>query len=297
MGDTPGSRGGAVALLVVAIVSVQLGASVAKGVFPLIGPQGMAGLRTTFAALILAAAWRPWRGPLSREGRRAVMLYGAVLGFMNLTFYLALQRIPQGVAVAIEFLGPLAVALAASRRPLDFAWAGLAALGLALMAPRSGGTGPLDPVGIVFAVCAAACWALYIVFGKRAGTLVHGGRATALGMATAALVTLPFAVAHAGTALLQREAVLPALLVAVLSSAVPYSLEMVALKRLPSQTFGILMSLEPALAALFGLLINGETLSLTQWTAIASVMVASAGSAATAGRRVGEALAEGEAVP
>ncbi|WP_164010992.1 threonine/homoserine exporter RhtA [Pyxidicoccus trucidator] len=278
----------AVAVLAVlaAMSTIQFGASLAKGLFPVLGAQGTTALRLGFATLILLAFWRPWRRKLTRRDVLAVGVYGAALGGMNLTFYLALERIPLGIAVAIEFTGPLAVALLSTRRPIDFVWALLAVAGILLILPLSEASQPLDPVGVVWALAAGACWALYILFGQRAGAAVHGGTATSLGMATAALLVMPFGVAHAGEGLLNVSLWPAALGVAVLSSALPYSLEMIALKELPTRTFGILMSLEPAIAAVSGLVILGEQLALVQWVAIGCVILASAGSAATARKSV-----------
>ncbi|MBO9539453.1 DMT family transporter [bacterium] len=260
------------------LVSLTVGASFAKHLFPVLGAEGTTAYRAVFAAILLLAIWRPWRLPLSAKDARTIVLYGAVTGLMNLLFYMSIARIPLGVAIAIEFTGPLAVAMAASRRALDFAWIGFAVLGMGLLLPLTEGSGTLDPVGVGFALGAAVCWALYIVFGKRAGQ-IPGGQATSLGMLTAALVVLPFGVARAGTALLDPALMLAGLGVGILSSAVPYSLEMVALKRLPKQTFGILLSMEPAIGALAALVILGEQLTLLQWLAIASIIVASIGSA------------------
>lgn len=261
-----------------AMTSIQAGASLAKRLFPLAGPAGITTLRLVLAAAILAALWRPWRARLSREAWRAVLLYGTALGVMNLTFYLALERLPLGITVAIEFLGPLGVALWSSRRPLDFLWAMLAVFGVFSILPLASDA-PLDPLGLVYVLCAAACWAAYIVFGQRAGALVPGGMAAALGMCVAALAgSLPGAVS-AGTALLEPRVLVLGLGVAVLSSALPYSLEMAVLRRLRPQTFGIMMSLEPALAALMGFLLLGERLTPRQWTALACIIAASFGSA------------------
>lgn len=201
---------------------------------------------------------------------------------MNLCIYQAMARIPIGVAIAIEVTGPLAVALFGSRRPRDVLWVVLAVAGLLPLLPVRGATG-LDPVGMVWAAAAAACWALYIVFGKRASAL-PGGQAAAWGMLVATTFTLPLGVAHAGAALLAPGVLLTGLAVAVLSSAAPYSLEMVALRRLPRHVFGLLVSASPAVAALVGFFMLGERLSALQWAAIACVVGASAGSALSAGR-------------
>ncbi len=264
--------------LVAAMTSIQAGASLAKRLFPLAGPEGITTLRLVLAALILAAVWRPWRARLDRAAWKAVALYGAALGLMNLTFYLALERLPLGLTVAIEFTGPLAVALYASRRGLDLLWAALAVTGIVLILPLASDA-PLDPVGLFFVLVAAACWAAYIVYGQRAGRLAPGGMATALGMAMAALVGAPLGAWKAGAALLEPRVLALGLAVAVLSSALPYSLEMVALKRLKAQTFSVMMSLEPALAALMGFVLLSERLTGRQWAAIACIIAASLGAA------------------
>jgi len=270
-----------------AVTALGLGTSWAKhALFPAVGAQGTTALRVGFSALLLLAIWRPWRWPLRRGDARAVVLYGATLGLMNLSFYMALRTIPFGLAVAIEFAGPLTVAVLSSRRALDFVWVALAAAGLSLLLPVGQGLGgsTLDPVGVLWALAAATCWGLYIVFGKRLGHL-HAGHSVALGLSVAALVVLPVGVAHAGAALLAPGVLLVGLCVAAISSAIPISLEMVALKRLPKEAFGIMISMEPAVAALLALGLLGERLSFTQWLAIALVMGASVGCVATARRR------------
>jgi len=271
-----------IALLVASMISIQFGASVAKGLFPALGPEGTTALRCGIAALILLALQRPWRARLPPSALLTVGLYGASLGLMNLLFYLSLARIPLGVAVALEFTGPLSVALLSSHRARDLLWVALAAAGIVLILPLSRSSRPLDPVGVAFALAAGVCWALYIVLGQRAGKAVQGGAATALGMLAAALVVAPVGVLRAGPRLLQSHLWPLALAVAVFSSALPYSLEMHALRRLPARTFGILMSLEPALAALAGLVMLRERLSPAQGAAIACIIAASAGSAWTA---------------
>ncbi|WP_110350953.1 EamA family transporter [Methylobacterium sp. B4] len=257
------------------MVSIQSGAALAKGLFPVVGAAGVTTLRVGFSALILLAVWRPWRRSPERGEIGAIALYGAALGLMNLLFYLALRTIPLGVAVAIEFTGPLAVALFGSRRALDFAWIGLAVLGLGLLLPL-GETSTLDPTGAALALGAGLCWAGYIVFGQRAGR-AGGGRAVALGMAVAALVVAPVGIAEAGADLLVPATFGTGLVIAVMSSALPYSLEMFALTRLPRPAFGVLMSLEPAVAALAALALLGERLTLVQWGAIGCIVAASAG--------------------
>lgn len=263
-------------LTLTAMMSVQVGAAMAKQMFAQVGAQGAVTLRVVLAAAVLFLVQRGWRMAPSAAALRLVLPYGVILGVMNLCFYMALRTLPLAVVVAIEFIGPLAVSVLDSRRPRDLLWVALAALGILLMrAP--GLNGRLDPGGLLLAFAAGICWGLYIVFGKRAGALGEA-RATTLGMIIAALVVLPFGVADAGARLLDAALLPRALVVAVLSSALPYSLEMFVMGRLPQRTFGILMSLEPAIAALFGLAILGETLTAIQCLAIVCVIAASLGS-------------------
>lgn len=282
-----------VVALVTGMVSLQCGAALAKGLFPVVGAAGVSALRVGFSALILLIFWRPWRRSLSARQAGTIALFGAALGLMNLTFYLALRTIPLGPAVAIEFSGPLAIALSASRRRADFAWIGLAVLGLFLLLPLRE-TGGLDPAGVAYALVAALCWALYIVFGQRAGR-IDGGQAVSLGMLAAALVVAPFGLAESGAALFAPATLALGFGIAVLSSALPYSLEMVALRRLSAQAFGVMMSLEPAIAALAALALLGERLAPFQWLAIGCVIAASAGIAA--GGRKTAAVAAGSLRP
>ena len=269
-----------IAVLIAAMVCFQLGATIAKGLFPAVGASGTVALRLALSALILLAVWRPWRLRLNARELRVIVIYGVALGWMNFFFYLSLRFIPLGVAVSLEFVGPLALAMAASRRAIDFLWILLAALGLLALLPLGLGSKQLDPVGVACGLAAGACWALYIYFGRKAGA-AHGGQTTALGMLIGAVMIVPIGAASAGWQLLS-PAILPAAIgVALLSSAIPYSLEMLAMPRLPTRTVGVLMSLDPALGALAGLWFLGESLTWIQWAAIASIMAASAGSAAT----------------
>jgi inner membrane transporter RhtA len=266
--------------LLIAISSIQFGASIAKQLFPMVGPIGATILRLCFASFILLVTCRPWRGKLNQKQIMAVSLYGASLGGMNLLFYLALERIPLGITVALEFMGPLTIALAASRRILDFFWALLAVVGILLILPISPTAGKFDLLGVFFAVAAGACWALYILFGQRVGNTLNSARATALGMLVATLLVLPvglFFLPHTNR-LLNVQIMPLAFLTGLLSSVLPYLLEMIALKRLPVKTFGVLMSLEPAVAALSGLVFLSEDLTLMQWTAIVCIIFASLGS-------------------
>jgi inner membrane transporter RhtA len=267
-----------IAAVLGSIISLCVGSSFAKTLFPVAGAEGTTAIRLIFAAVLLLAFWRPWRRPLSPRDAGTIALYGVVLGVMNWLFYLAIARIPLGIAIAIEFTGPLVLAIATSRRALDFVWIGFAVLGLGLLLPLQGQALRLDPVGVLYALGAGVCWALYIITGKRAGNL-HGGQATSLGLLVATLVVLPVGFGPATAALANPSLWGVCLAVGILSSALPYSLEMVALKRLPKETFGNLLSMEPAVGALAAWVILGETLTLMQWLAIACIIVASVGSA------------------
>ena len=273
------------AALVGSVVTLCIGTSLAKQLFPLVGAEGTSALRVGLSALLLLLLWRPWRWRLTRADALSITRYGVTLGLMNLLFYLSIQRIPFGIAVAIEFSGPLAVAVWSSRRALDYAWVALALAGLLLLMPFDLDAGTLDPLGVAYAAAAALCWGLYIVFGKRTSHL-HAGHTVSLGLAVAALVVVPVGAIHAGSALLDPMLLLAGLGIAALSSAIPISLEMVALRRLPKETFGVLTSIEPAMAALFGLVLLGEHLSSLQWFAIGCITLASMGSTATASRRI-----------
>src|SRR3954465_1730526 len=261
------------------IVSVQGGAALAKGLFPALGPVGTVGLRVGLSAIMLVAAFRPRLRGTTAAQWRAVIPYGVVLGTMNIVFYLSLSRIPLGVAVTVEFVGPLAVAVFESRRAGDIAWVVLAAAGIALIAPWSGGGA--DPVGVLLALAAGGCWAAYILLGGRVSRIMPGGESVAMGMVIASFVALPAAMASGGFAQLTTSLFVAGIGVALLSSAIPYTLEMIALKGLPARTFGILMSLEPAVAALLGLVILHELLSFRQWLAVALIIAASTGSTLT----------------
>lgn len=259
------------------ITSFCVGTSFGKQLFPVIGAPATAALRVGFSALALLLVFRPWRIPLTRADLFATMRYGAVLGLMNFSFYMALRTIPLGLAIAIEFLGPLTVSLLHSRRPAHFAMVGLAAAGLAMLLPLRPTHHALDPVGVGFALCAGLCWGLYIIFGKKTAHL-PGGQAVALGMTTAAMIVVPIGIHDAGAALLMPSVIAIGLVTAILSSAIPYSLEMVALKRIPANRFGVLMSVEPAIGATAGALLLGEQLTALQWLAVGLVVAASVGS-------------------
>lgn len=258
------------------MISIQSGATLAKQMFPLVGPAGATSLRLLVAVLMLSCVWRPFRDT-PKGDLRYIVGYGVCLGCMNLLFYSALARIPLGPAVALEFTGPLAVALSSSRRWVDFVWVALAALGISMLSPISGAAG-LDPLGAMLAVGAGAGWAGYILFGKRAGRALHGGALASTGMVVATVTIFPWGVPDLlhGPPLLD---VLPlALAVGLLSSALPYTLEMVALKQMEPKTFSVLLSMEPAVAAMSALLFLNERLVPSQCLAIACIVVASAGS-------------------
>ncbi len=269
--------------LIGAMASLCVGTSFAKSLFPEVGAQGTTAYRIVIGAIILLAFWRPWRLPLTRRNAAKIALYGVTLACMNLLFYMALKTLPLGIAIAIEFTGPLTLAVVLSRRAIDFVWIACALAGLILLIPTGQSVHDLDPQGIAYALGAAVCWALYIIFGKMAGN-VHGGQATSLGLLAATMVALPVGAAHAGMALLDPKLILAGVAVGILSSALPYSLEMVALRRLPQKTFGVLLSMEPAMGALAGVVVLNEHLSQTQWLAICGIIIASAGCAATAQR-------------
>jgi inner membrane transporter RhtA len=259
-----------------AMLSFQCGAALAKQLFPLVGAQGATAMRLGLGALILWIMRRPWRRLAGRQGWGWLWGYGLTLGLMNLCFYMALSTIPLGIAVALEFIGPLAIALLASRRAWDFLWVGLVLAGLALLLPWHAQAQGLDPAGVLYALGSATGWATYILLGRRAG-MAFGGDTVALGSAIGALIAVPVGIAHAGIALLTPSALPYALAVAILSSAVPYSLEMYTLTRLPARTVGVLVSVEPALGALLGLALLGEHLSALQWLAITAIIAASVG--------------------
>jgi inner membrane transporter RhtA len=265
-----------IGLVLTGVTSIQFGAALAATLFDDLGPAGTSALRLTFAALVLLLLWRPHVRGRTRRDLRLVVVFGLTLGAMNLFFYEALDRIPLGVAVTMEFAGPLGVAVATSRRRLDLVWAGLAGLGIVLLADPFTGDG-LDPLGVVLVLAAAACWAAYILIAQRASRVYDGSEGLALAMVVAALVPLVPGVAEAGSALLQPEFLALGLGIALLSSVIPYSLETEALRRLPANAFGVLMSLEPAVAALAGLLILGQGLGALDLVAIACVVAASVG--------------------
>jgi inner membrane transporter RhtA len=263
------------ALLLVSIVSIQLGAAVAVNLFPVLGPVGTTFLRLAFSAVLLLAIARRSIAGSARRHAGALLLYGTILAVMNLSFYGAIARIPLGIAVAIEFVGPLGLAVATSRRGRDFAWIGLAALGIVLLTPEIGGA--LDPLGVALAGVAGLCWAGFVVMSRRIGRVLPENSGLAIGMAVAALVVLPVEVAVGGLGSLDLGLLVAALAVAILSTALPWSLEFEALKRMTARTYGILVTLEPAVAAIVGALLLGQAIGVQGVLAVACVTAAALG--------------------
>lgn len=275
----------AVSAMLLAMVTIQSGSSLAKQLFPVVGPGGTVALRVGLSALILILIFRPWRARLSLRQWRSMAIYGLSLGGMQMMFYFAIERIPLGIGVALEFSGPLFLALLSSKHKKDLLWVILAIAGIVFLIPNLSGVDALDPVGMLLALGAGCCWAGYIWFGQRAGSVGSGGLTVTIGMCFAAVIFFPLGVSLAETSIF-TWAVLPAgLMVAVMSSALPYCLEMVGLSRLSTQHFSVLMSLEPAIAAMAGLIILGEALTATQWLAILMVISASIGCTLSTTRR------------
>ena len=266
------------ALVMLSIVSVQLGAAIAKSLFDSLGPGGTVFLRIAFASLVLLLLVRPKLRGHDRNAYLVAGLFGLALALMNFSIYLAIDRIPLGVAVTLEFVGPLGVAVAGSRRMLDVLWVALAAAGILLLAPLGAFGGmDLDPVGVAFALLAGCLWASYILLSARTGSAFPGGTGLVIALCVGTIVLAPVGIAGAGSALLDPKLLVAGFGVAMLSSAIPFSLEMEALRKIPTRIFGVLMSLEPAVAALAGLVVLGERLGLRAVVAVVFVTVAAAG--------------------
>jgi inner membrane transporter RhtA len=266
-----------VLLVLAAVSSVQFGSALAKTLFDEIGAGGTVFLRMLSAAVVLTAIWRPRLGGHTRREHALAVSFGLVLAGMNLAFYSAVDRLPLGVAVTLEFVGPLGVAVAGSRRALDLLWVGLAAAGILLLSDF--GTGDLDPLGVALALLAGALWAAYILLSVRVGRAFPGGSGLALAMLVAIVPLAPVGIAAAGSELLVPWILLAGAAVGILSSAIPYGLELEALRYLPAGVFGVLMSLEPGVAALAGYVVLGESLAARELVAIGLVVTASAGAA------------------
>ncbi|EMO5257213.1 threonine/homoserine exporter RhtA [Proteus mirabilis] len=274
-----------VLLLLLSMLSIQSGASLAKSLFPVIGAPAVTALRLFLGTLILFFIFKPWRLSFSRSTIMPLFLYGLSLGAMNYLFYLALETIPLGIAVALEFTGPLAVAMFSSRRAIDFLWIILVIAGLGLLLPIGDNIHGLDPLGILYALGAGVGWALYIVFGQRAGK-GYGAATVSIGSLIAAFIFFPIGMLQSSPELVFSWSILPiGLAIAILSTAFPYTLEMIALTRLPAKTFGTLMSLEPCMGAFIGIIFLHEHLTLIQWVALAFIVLASIGSTATMKRK------------
>jgi inner membrane transporter RhtA len=264
-----------VLFILLGVASAQVGGAFAVEVFDELGPAGAAFGRLAFAALILVAWWRPKLRGQPAGSVRVAIVFGLALGAMNFCIYQAMDRIPLGVAVTFEFLGPLGLALALSRRRLDLLWVAFAGLGVVGLADYSGGS--LDPAGVAFALAAGTLWAAYIVLSQRTGALFPGGSGLAIAMVAGAVLIAPFGIADAGSALLEPGLLAAVLGVAIASSVLPYSLEIEALRSVPKRVFGVLMSLDPAVAALAGFVVLGQDLALRDWVSIGLVVLASAG--------------------
>lgn len=261
-----------------AMACFQLGASFAKGLFPAVGPEGAATLRIAFAAAMLMAAARPWRSWPAKAPLWPLFGLGVSSAGAMVMFYQAISHLPQGVAIALQFLGPLSIAILGSRRARDVVWALLAGAGVWALVGQGTRSGALDLEGVGWALGAAACWAGYILFGRAAGQ-AFGKSAAALATTVAAVLILPVGIAHAGAALLDPRLIPLALAVALFSTAVPFSLELYAMPRLPARTFSVFTSLEPALGALSGFVLLHEALSPAQLAGLTAVIAAAAGAA------------------
>lgn len=262
-------------IVLLAIISVQVGAALAKGLFQTIGSSGTVFLRVAFGALIFLLLWRPHIRGYTRADYILLLLFGLTIAVMNAAFYAAIARIPLGIAVTLEFVGPLGVSVLASRKRRDFLWAGLAAAGVVLLAPFGNMT--IDPLGVMLALLAGGCWGAYILLNVRVGRAFPGGNGLALSMSVAALVLLPLGIWNGGMTLLNPKILLLGIGVAILSTVIPFSLELEALRRLPAHVFGVLMSLEPAIAALVGFVVLRETTGLRALIALALIVIASGG--------------------
>jgi len=268
--------------VLLAIISVQCGAAIAKSLFPVIGAIGTTSIRIGISAILLLFAYRPNLFQITPKQWKLVVPYGLSLGAMNLIFYLAIERIPIALAVTLEFIGPLLVAIIGSRRLIDYCWVLLAATGIILIAPWSNNR--IDALGVLFALLAGALWAAYIVLGGKISKIMNGGQAVSTGMLFAAILILPFGFYENGLANLTPKLFGMGIALAFLSSAIPFTLEMKALGQLPPRIFSILMSLEPAAAAICAFIFLQENLSFYEILALVCVVIASAGSTLTAKR-------------
>ncbi len=266
-----------IGFLLIAILSIQFGSALAKSLFSELGPWGVVALRVTFSALILFAIWRPRLHAQVKSNFKLILVYGLVMTCMNSAFYAAIDRIPLGIAIAIEFTGPLGLSVLKSQKWQDGLWAALAAIGISLLTPLSGAN--LDPVGILLALFAGLCWALYIILAAKIGPALPGVEGLAWGLLVGTVVLLPIGIATAGSALLSPRLLATGVGVAVLSTALPYACEIAALRTIPVKVFGVMLSVEPMVGVLAGFLILGETLSARSLIACLLVSIAAAGAA------------------
>lgn len=269
--------------VLLSIISVQCGATIAKTLFPVMGAAGTASLRIGISAIILCIAFRPNLKQLNATQWKWVSLYGLALGAMNMIFYLAIEKIPVGLGVTLEFVGPLLLAVLGSKRAADFLWVLLAAIGIALIAPLT--QDGINLYGVLLALLAGGFWAAYIVLGGKISKLMKGGEAVSIGMLFATLLILPFGIYSGNLNNINPKFFAFGTALALLSSAIPFTLEMNALRQLSSKTFSILMSLEPAVASICALIFLQEYLSLKECLAVACVVIASAGATLTAKRK------------
>ncbi len=265
------------ALVLLSILSVQFGSALAKSLFDDLGPWGVVCLRVSFSTLILFSLWRlKWNSGI-QQNFRLIVAFGIIFALMNSCFYAAIDRIPLGIAISLEFTGPLGLAILKSQRWLDGLWALIAGVGIVLLTPLSGAV--IDGWGIILALAAGLFWALYIVLSAKVGQKLSGIEGLAWALAVSSILLLPIGIATAGSALLNPKLLLMGAGVALLSTTLPYSLEMVALRSLPIKVFGVMLSLEPMAGILAGFLILGETLSARSLTACLLVSIAAAGAA------------------
>lgn len=263
-------------IILISMASVQGSSSLAKYLFPLVGSAGMTAWRLVFSSIMLAFIFKPWRKTIDKQAWKYIILYGFALGFMNLSYYAAIERIPIGIVVAIELIGPIVVAMFSARKLWDFIWLTIAIMGLIMLLPIHEANADIDFIGIILALCAGGCWAMYIVFGRQAGKL-HGTSSVALGSIMVSFIIFPIGVWQSGVAMFSIDILPLAFLVAILASAIPYALDMIALPKIPALTFSTLMSLSPVLGALSGFIFLDETLSSFQWSAIGCIIISSIG--------------------
>ncbi len=263
--------------LLIAILSIQFGSALAKSLFSELGPWGVVSLRVTFSAIILFAIWRPKLHTQARQHYKLILAYGIVMAMMNSAFYTAIDRIPLGIAIAIEFTGPLGLAILKSQRWLDGLWATLAILGIVRLTPLTGAS--LDPTGMFLALLSGICWALYILLAAKLGPALPGVEGLTWGLCISTVILLPIGIAQAGSALLNPRLLALSVGVALLSTALPYACEIIALRSLPVKVFGVILSIEPMVGVLAGFFILGETLSARSLIACLLITIAAAGAA------------------